>query len=919
MTSSWQTKLAALLHDPPDKCLAIHDHEESARRFQVGAGLVEPDMFEQHVVKAADHFAAAADRFAFAKGKCATIFRASESGKVIHPLSSTPYELPVGKLLNQAGLVHDILQGAIGGIDTDDPHKAFFLYWRRWLENAATAGQDFAPYLALLPADTRIPDHSIWIHNSATSALAGCAVNGALRPALLLFQLGPVQDFIAQARSTRDLWSGSYLLSWLMGHAMKAVSDAVGPDAMIFPNLRGNGIFDALHRESMYAVTFNSGDKKQSLWERILHEKNDAVRSGMTAAASPAACWLTTPTLPNRFLALVPADRAKNLAQAAEKALRDELKQIGDAVWAWIAQEAQVAGCSGLAQWRSRWDAQIEAFPQITWAVQPWLKREECLQRFAKLPVNTPQAPTKKTQGAQQTPLGQLNAVLALAEQWLPKDDRDERYYTDKKLKDRLDNPGILWSAHYALVDAKLAARRNTRDFAAWNDPCPTSSIKDSLSGKEEVIGDEKFWNYLREHYGKDNGNLFATAGHSYGAMNLIKRLWCRDNIVPYLRDALGLHPDDFQCALKFDSVEGIADGNQRHGKYVAVLAMDGDEMGKWVSGMNTPAFLDQLSEPARRYLEPLLRDHDCAELRRLLTPSYHLQFSEALANFATWIARPVVEAHDGQLIYAGGDDVLAMLPADRALACAKALRELFRGKCPEDPGKYPLHVKQDGMVHGAAGYPLQMPGERAEVSIGIAIGHFQAPLQMLVREAQAAEHRAKHHYGRAAVAFSLYKRSGEIIQWGCKWTSAALPLMTRLEQLSARDDKNGNGSAAGQLSERFPYALAALLAPYQLDKVKDKDKDLTIDRDTLCEIVMKEVDHVLSRQGADLRPEDKMALRQDMNDWLDECAETKPVQAADQKPGSAASADDSSQHLGDFIQPFMTETFINRGTRGDE
>ncbi len=33
---------------------------------------------------------------------------------------------------------------------------------------------------------------------------------------LLKLQIGPVQESIAQARSTRDLWSGSYLLSWLM-------------------------------------------------------------------------------------------------------------------------------------------------------------------------------------------------------------------------------------------------------------------------------------------------------------------------------------------------------------------------------------------------------------------------------------------------------------------------------------------------------------------------------------------------------------------------------------------------------------------------------------------------------------------------------------------------------------------------------
>src|SRR5437588_11915519 len=33
---------------------------------------------------------------------------------------------------------------------------------------------------------------------------------------MLLFSLGPVQTFIAQARKTRDLWLGSYLLAKLM-------------------------------------------------------------------------------------------------------------------------------------------------------------------------------------------------------------------------------------------------------------------------------------------------------------------------------------------------------------------------------------------------------------------------------------------------------------------------------------------------------------------------------------------------------------------------------------------------------------------------------------------------------------------------------------------------------------------------------
>src|SRR5579885_527323 len=42
---------------------------------------------------------------------------------------------------------------------------------------------------------------------------------------MLLFSLGPVQSFIAQARKTRDLMLGSFLLSMLMEAAMKGLDD----------------------------------------------------------------------------------------------------------------------------------------------------------------------------------------------------------------------------------------------------------------------------------------------------------------------------------------------------------------------------------------------------------------------------------------------------------------------------------------------------------------------------------------------------------------------------------------------------------------------------------------------------------------------------------------------------------------------
>src|SRR5436305_931136 len=41
---------------------------------------------------------------------------------------------------------------------------------------------------------------------------------------MLMFTLGPVQSFILQARKTRDLWIGSFLLSKLMEAAMEGIN-----------------------------------------------------------------------------------------------------------------------------------------------------------------------------------------------------------------------------------------------------------------------------------------------------------------------------------------------------------------------------------------------------------------------------------------------------------------------------------------------------------------------------------------------------------------------------------------------------------------------------------------------------------------------------------------------------------------------
>jgi CRISPR-associated protein Cas10/Cmr2 subtype III-B len=562
---------------------------------------------------------------------------------------------------------------------------------------------------------------------------------------------------------------------------------------MIFPSLRGNGIFDALHREAFYSDKWESGagNEPETTWERFLADKGGW--DGM-------ADWLLTPTLPNRFLAVVPAGTGAKHAEEAKAALNVELQAIGEAVWQWLLTHG------AKPEWKTRWNEQIKAFPQTTWAVQPWLKRETCLARL--------------NDDANK----RLSDFIAFSEQVT---DKDDRFFKDGKL----NNPGVLWAAHYALLDTKLAARRNTRDFAQWAPVAKETAVKDSLSGKEECIGDEDFWKQLPS-------DIFKVASHRYDAMNLIKRLWCHPKAdIPYLREKLGLEKKMLDRAVRYDTPERIARNNtDSDNPYIAVLAIDGDEIGKWVSGEKLPDFLRQIAPKATEYLQS----------------AGGLQFSEALAAFAMHKARAVVEAHQGDLIYAGGDDVLAVLPSTTAIACALALREAFR-------------TDFDGR--------MLLPGSRCEVSCGIAVGHQNAPLQMLVKEAQAAEHDAKGEHGRAAVALRLYKRSGEIIYWGCKWEGPALALMRRVTELS-RD---------GKLSGKFAYALAAFLRPYG-SNFADKA------------IILAEFDHVLSRQGDGLSFNERDDLHRQAEAYLDALCRSGNGELASR-----------------FANLFLAETFLNR------
>jgi CRISPR-associated protein Cas10/Cmr2 subtype III-B len=872
MSNFWKHKLAAYLHDPPSKPFNIAEHWAMAETLIRNAGF-EPADVAWFFDKVCDHTAAAADRVICPKS---SVLKAewNESASFKHPLGGGElhFEQPIrhAEAEKQVAALqpHNCAWDQFG--DQRDWAK-FFVHWRLWRQRCAEED----PRLAHLPADTRVPDHTIWTHCSIVSALQTCVKiandgpNAEVRefkPAFLLVQIGPVQEFIAQARSTRDLWSGSYLLSWLIAHGIKAITDQVGPDCVLFPALRGQPLFDFLHKESLY--------EKLNMWDKLRHSQEQ----------------ILTPNLPNRFLAIVPAGQAQQLAVAAEKAMAEELKRIGDACASWLKVEDTA---------RPRWGQQIAQFLTVHWQTWKW---DEDVAKAIKGHAELERAYEAATQGI---PPADLD----------PRNYRHQSWQANGVWKSKvsntppvIDNPGFAWAAHYAKVDSLLAARRNTRDFDAWAaaDTNRTGAVKDMLSGKEEVIGSEDWQKALADM----DGHYFKS-GEKLGALNLIKRVWHK----AYLQEVKGL---EVYRAVRFESMPEIAAGSPdplpESPKYVAIIALDGDSMGKWVSGELSPKWKDQLAKEAVEYFS---KEHSEAaapkarqqllDARRPVSPSYHLQLSEALANFALYLAGPIVEHFDGQLIYAGGDDVLAMLPAEQALPCARALRMAFRGD-PQlhDTFKGALEAKEGqwGFVGLNAdaeifqrikrfvprGYPLIVPGQNADLSAGIAIGHMHAPLQNLVEAARRAEKRAKKEYrdqekGIGAFAISLFKRSGETIQWGAKWDTAAIKLAEEFTTLT-EDEK---------LSGRFPYALAELLGKYDTPiqkngKLEPFRIEATPDFDAIA-VIRKDLEHVTRQpqQGKNV----PLSFVEIANQYLEDCR---------------------GHRLDDFLGPFLTTTFINRG-----
>jgi CRISPR-associated protein Cmr2 len=194
-----------------------------------------------------------------------------------------------------------------------------------------------------------------------------------------------------------------------------------------------------------------------------------------------------------------------------------------------------------------------------------------------------------------------------------------------------------------------------------------------------------------------------------------------------------------------------------RPSPFYAFLEMDGDGMGRMFSS-----------------------DRQTAEITSL-----------ALLDFAK-SARRLVREHDGVPVYAGADDVLALLPVPRAMACASDIRQAWA----------------DSFQQKFAEAGLAVPD--TSVSASVIFADYQVPLNDVRRTThQRLDEVAKEANGRDSIALAVMKSGGVAAEWVTTWKHAQ-QVTRQVDTLWAL----ATDAATSGLANSLPYSIAERFQP---------------------------------------------------------------------------------------------------------
>jgi len=796
--------MSCFLHDPIDKALHIPGHEERAGDIADAFGISTPSKSE---VGLYDIIAAGLDR-ANLPGYSRN---ATENGAVdFHKNPQITHPVSGGSIRFKGG--YDSAQQTTKQIvelirrDTNDTKQRwdkqtyfnylFFVLRKRVIsENCGNLGSLWER----IPADSRMPDHSIWNHSGMVSALYTSFKESAIHKAsLVVFSISPVQLFITKTRKLKDHWVASVILSWLAFEGICSVMENLGPDHVVYPSLQNQPLVEA----------FLAKD-----FEPFFKEFRD--HSGLYRSETVAS-------FPNKFVFLAPAGQEALFAGEIEARVRDKWRELSRIVLTWIGEGRETVA--------SIFNRQTENFWQFSWSsahlvtldnkddINTLFEKDkfenifETVRDFSEGGGNTRSYSAAKylypvTHSLVQTVMASsksvpfttrraepgikcpvcgefeiLHEISAGADKPHEYKELAEKFW--KSISRRLGMTMVKESEQLCGICTIKRLAPHALEKHAKGHILRTVFKEGSFPSTTEMATVE-FRDRLRE-----NGLLPALSSNGMGELEkqLIDEMHeASDEIEEESRG--GRLSQQVRTLLKI-AEQSPETASSESDLYYAILMMDGDRMGDLVNGLTIEAKWGDVLHPelVDRYARGVLKSNaglwqggksnsrnssekgGYLHKRRIVSPSLHSALSESLGAFSLHAVPCIIESCQGKLIYAGGDDVAAVLPLSRAFEAASKIRRAYsmRFATVDQMGVTELEEAVDGTA------PLfLLPGKGKDISISAAIliCHHKQPLRGALEEAhQLLDGVAKKREGRNAVAVRLKKRSGHQRDFSSKW-----------------------------------------------------------------------------------------------------------------------------------------------------
>ncbi|KJH70760.1 type III-B CRISPR-associated protein Cas10/Cmr2 [Aliterella atlantica] len=347
--------------------------------------------------------------------------------------------------------------------EVEDKRKLFWWLWRCLPIATCNAFGD-EQSLLLMPAETRIPDSSIWSHTSLTAALSGALAGYDLtaeelqrwtnnktpsHPYLAIFSFSPVQELIKASRKMRDFWAGSWLLHYLCAKVSWALAWKYGPDCLVYPSLFAQPLIDNWLLEKW--ADFQPWVKQ------------------------PTNRQLLTAGFPNVLVLILPKDKVASAMQLAEQTLRTEWLKIGSIV---LTELQSRHWMPGLEKDSKNWNGWLDSQWQTYWTASPIGKEGEQLKNSA-----IPKTEAEKLKSWLDTQNIAYNLQNNHKEQLFQAAELDFlRAAYDLRLKQQRKfsvNVGSWWCHVFDQTRLSLAAVKNARNWQL-----PTAfSVRSTVSG----------------------------------------------------------------------------------------------------------------------------------------------------------------------------------------------------------------------------------------------------------------------------------------------------------------------------------------------------------------------------------------------------------------------------------------------------